>query len=1024
MATVLAAALVPVAQGAIGGGAVVGAIVGAGIYAAAGYIDSRYIIPGLTGSGREQGQSPRMLGVPVGPNEAGAPRVFAIGRRIRVPAHILWQSSKVRTQSVGGGSTFKSGTSIPQRHVYVDAAIAVNDRQSLAVRQVVGNGKLMIFESRNLVIVTSSDMTYEVDSGRLVVEMADQSQPDFTDRFAINDFVQLDGFAPTGGTSPNGTAWRVMDVQPHTFTRGSYIELVSADGLTITGMTGNGGSAASPASVTRIDDKLIVDPADLVVTTTPSGGEVRVAGFYRADVAEVFQVGDVVIFENRSAAVPYRLGPTDVIGFNFPDTVRLIGSAPQTPDPSLVGFPRIVFATPQFAAAGILPSGFVPSEHFFDGSEAQGECPTIVAELGTGNVPAYRGVAFLELYDMDITVFGDSLPFQLEALIDVDAGMTWQEALTICCERGGVPREFVDTGDVTPAPFEGYYMRGAITGVSNLFPLLLAGQITTQERDGVICFQDTDAADVVAIENGAQFSDFSAKMDGEQAADDKWKFAHAAREDLPTSIGIRHQDPDNLYADGYQTFGLRGPEAADNENRQELDLSNLVLTRKQARNLATTYLRRAWINSTSVEFTLPVAYCDLLEGDLVTWTDDDGREFTARIVQRDIGTNFLVRCKCVLEQLDIAVTGSPVQSAAGSPPPILPQPPSVVGALLDIGPLTDSDVYVPTLYAFACGTEGSQWAGCSVFVSTDSEATWSLAGTFGGDAGVLGTVVEFDTPGFQPAEDATTGSVTWQEIITHGGLIGVQFENTISNLPLAAYTESQVIDDRINWFAVIHTDGEVEVIAAQEATQVDGNTYVLQRILRGLRGTWRQASKIIKMGSQIVRLSDLFANLSGVRVQMQGLTAPRHVSVRFVPPGRDIADVQSVSVFATWRSASPFDVRELSKSYDGGTGDVTFSTDHWTRTNLPLGSLGPYPLDETYEEYKFTVWDPTGNFELRNWTISARNTGSPALRDKFVVYTAAEQTADGYTPGPSETFIVSVQQVGDYGTSRHVKQEL
>lgn len=1028
MATVAAAAIIP----ALNLGNTLGAaLVGAGIYAAAGYLDSRLIIPGLTGSGREQGQSPRLLGLPVGPNEAGAPRVFAIGKTVRVPAHILFQSSKARTQPVGGGSTFKSGTSVPQRHVYIDAAIAVNDRKTKRVRQVVGNGKLMIFESRNLVIVTTPDMSYDVQSGRLVVQMADTSQPDFADRFAVNDFVQMDGFAVTGGASPNGTAWRVMAVVAHTFARPSYLELVSADNVTLSGMTGTGGSAASPAKVTRIDDALIVDPSDITIQAPAGGvGDLRVGGFYVSDVANVFAIGDEVFFEDSTSVflpgnTGYRQGPMQVVGFNFPSTVRLASAqSPRTPAPEIAGkFPRIVYTTQQFSAAGILPSGYIPSEHFFDGSEDQGECPTIVAELGTGNVPAYRGVAFLELFDMDITIFGDSLPFQLEALIDVDEGMTWQEALTICCERGGVDRDFVDTGDVTPAPFEGYFMRGAIPGVSNLFPLLLAGQITTQERDGTLCFQDTDRADVVAIEHGTTFSDFGSFV-GQRPQDDRWKFAHAAREDLPTSIGIRHQDPDNLYADGYQHFGLRNPSAAEHENRQELDLSNLVLTRKQARNLAATYMRRAWINSTSVEFTLPAAYCDLLEGDLVTWTDDDGRDFVARIIQRDIGTNFLVRCKCVLEQLDLAVTGSPVQSAAGATPPTLPQPPSVVGALLDIGPLVDADAYVPTLYGFACGTQGSLWAGCAVYVSTDSEATWSLAGTIGAEQGIIGTVLDPEVPGFQAAEDPDTGAITWQDAVADSGVLVVEFENTTSSFPLGPMLPSDVLQNRLNWFAVTHEDGAVEVIAAELIDVSAGNVYVLQNLLRGLRGTWQQATRPIKAGARIVRITDILLGLSGVRIQLPGLTTPRHVSVRFVPPGRDLADVQSVSVFADWRSVSPFDIRDLSKTYDGLTGDVKFEAAHWTRLNLPLGSTGPYPLDETFEEYQFTVWDPSGNHEVRNWTVSSRGTGSPTLRDRFVVYTAAEQTADGYTPGPSETFWVSVRQVGDYGRSRPVRQEL
>ena len=68
---------------------------------------------------------------------------------------------------------------------------------------------------------------------------------------------------------------------------------------------------------------------------------------------------------------------------------------------------------------------------------------------------------------------------------------------------------------------------------------------------------------------------------------------------LPSSVGLRHQDPDNFYSEGYQHFGIRGPSGAGHETRDEGDLSNIVLTRQAARNLAGTVLRRTWINSST-----------------------------------------------------------------------------------------------------------------------------------------------------------------------------------------------------------------------------------------------------------------------------------------------------------------------------------------------------------------------------------------------------------------------------------------
>jgi hypothetical protein len=101
------------------------------------------------------------------------------------------------------------------------------------------------------------------------------------------------------------------------------------------------------------------------------------------------------------------------------------------------------------------------------------------------------------------------------------------------------------------------------------------------------------------------------------------------------------------------------------------------------------------------------------------------------------------------------------------------------------------------------------------------------------------------------------------------------------------------------------------------------------------------------------------------------------------------------------------------------TNDRTFTFDHWTRLQSVPGSGAPYQLDESYEGYKVNFYDPTGATLLRTKTISAQNTGSTMIRGaREFTYTAAEQTADGYTPGLSTTFKVERFQLGDFGNGR------
>jgi hypothetical protein len=116
-------------------------------------------------------------------------------------------------------------------------------------------------------------------------------------------------------------------------------------------------------------------------------------------------------------------------------------------------------------------------------------------------------------------------------------------------------------------------------------------------------------------------------------------------------------------------------------------------------------------------------------------------------------------------------------------------------------------------------------------------------------------------------------------------------------------------------------------------------------------------------------------------------------------------------------------VRNLTRNVKP-TNDVWFTCDHWTRKMLPIGQVGPYQLDETVEAYELRIYDSTNTTLTRTKTISAEGTGSPTLRAGwFLPYTAAEQTADGYTPGVSAIWC-EIEQVGDNGAGPSERQQV
>lgn len=998
-----------------------GWVVGAGLIAGAAIIDQR-VIQGLSGKPREQDRSPSLLGLPVQSTEAGAPRVWALGRRVRVPCHVMWQSEKEITVDVMSGS--KGAPGVQQNQVLVDCAIAVNDRPTLRVIQMVSQGQLLFWTTRNIIIVETAGITVTESGGNLVLTMVDTFEQDWSDKFQSDDNVILSGFVCPSGPNINIGNWRVVSATAHGLTP-SVLTLSPYSGQTLVGLSATAGSSASPATVSRLDDVASRHTATGSVAVLNAGGIRRVILSYPSlpkALSDIFAIDDEIVLAGFSPSyingVKLRVSYVSASGMRA-DVVT--GSPPFIDnDPITAGTSTnaatISFWNPPTSTNGILPAGFVPSDNFHEGDDTQTAGSIIEAIEGVGNVSGYRGVAYQELDSFNVTRFGGGVGPQTEALIEVDASMTWPRAFQIVCERGGVPEEFVSTEGVFDEPFEGMLLRGYVPAAQSLQDMLLAKQVATQDRDGVLCFSAIENLDAVQVVNGTgdEVSDLAAYIDGEQPADSKLGFDDASPEDSPTSVAVRHQDPDNFYAAGYQVFGIRNPGAPEGENRQEIDLSNMVMTAKQGTDLATTIARRAYVNSRTVRMQLPASYLYLLENDLLTVTTDEGEDLTVRVIRRDIGSNFLVQVTGVVEDVDLAVSGSPVQSGAGITNRIPQRLPPVVGRALDIPPLRDIDSFEPGFW-LAAGPQGAgAWAGCSVYSSTDSGGRWELIGQVTQKAGIGS--LETSLPAAAPSETHGLDAITWDAVNT----FDVEFES-LGQLPLVTVAESFVLDGW-NWLLLESDDGTKEIVGARDVTQNTATNYTFGYLLRGLRGTAGGISTSRAAGARVTAVGHL-ADDGGVWISGTGVSSMRSREIRFVPPGADVSDVESVALNATWRNCSPFPVRDITKTINGTT-SVRFEVDHWTRRVVPVGSTGPYALDEAYEEYRFDLWNVAGTAIVHRRTITSRGTGSPTLRDKWVDFSSAECTAAGYTLGPGETFIIDVVQIGDYGESPSNRVEI
>lgn len=995
-------------------------LLGFALTAGAGFIDQQFLFPAILGSPQEAARPPRLVELPtmtVGPT---APRIWAIGRLLRVPCHVMFQSDKVRESTPGGSKGGQAGTI---RRVFSDAAVFLNDRLTAEMVQLWGSGKLTFWRSRNLAVVLNDAMTVVESGGQLVITASNSLEPDFTDLFAVGSQVRLEDWVITSGTDINVGYWECTAVTGHTASGPSSITVTPKSGQSIVGtVDATAGTPETPAVVRRIDDSIIEHDLVSALNVFLAPG-IPSTTRWRMDLQGLTEAQRRT-FENQTEVRLTGFSPAALNGHHRIEGQfdigadrkrfffeKLDGTIPNPITSPSAGTSSNAATIEPWSVIGFLPGMFAtsPGDGFHPGDDTQTEDSVIARHEATGTIPGFRGQSYVTLDQFDLSShFGNSMPL-LEALIRVDEGFTWRDALVEICARSGIEGGEIDTQGVTPRAFQGYRIRGAMPGAIALQPVLTAGQIAAQARDDVLAFFEIDNADVVAIENGVAFSDLGAVSGIDTPnVSDKILYGQPDEGALPTSITVRHMDTDAQHTDGSQPFGLRNPTRLDHVLETDLDFSGLALSRKDARNLAATVMRRTWINAHTVEVSLPVAYVHVLENDLLTVTDDSGEVVTCRILRREMGANLLVNVVAVREQLALSVAGSPVQTSTIPDPPVVQAYQPVV-RILDIPPLRDEDGVEPGFYVAACAPRGSRWNGAIVLVSRDGGTTYTQEATLTTECGIGRTTSDL-LPG------------THAEVIAESGGSGPT-PDTVRTVsvdldavgPIAAPltgTDDDVVNLQYNWMHI--SDGTTwEILGARDVVDNGDENYTFSRLFRGLRGTLDAADGTRLDGAEVTMLYGF--HLAGVFVRLGTNDVPATIKVKVVPTGVAPSAITAIDVTINGWNARPMPVVDFD-FVNGAGNDRTFTFRHWSRLVNPIGFQGPFPLGTAHEGYRVKIYDKlTGQTLQRIKRIDSEGTGSPTLQVTDVLYTAAEQTTDGYTPGASETFWVEIEQLGDFG---------
>lgn len=1006
-------------------------VVGWVVSIAAAYIDAKYIIPLLNDDGTQDFFGQKLLSVPTGSQDAGSPTYFGIGRRVRMPAHPIFQSRKYRETT----PSQKNGSQITQKQVFCDTIIAVNTRKSERFVQLIGNGRLLMWNERNLVKVTTSAATgsWTAGSYNITITASSLQAPTFYRVLKVNDLVELTGWIPSVAgydVIVNSTVYVVTAVTDHGTTPSTITVMGVQDQLLATAGTLSVAGAISPASITRLDDTVDIF-TDVPMTGSVNPSIVPAFNFRAPDLTKWrlrFSVGDLVTVTGLTHTPPtasigngatYRVASMATgYGGGFNDTFNIVYvSGPGTTASSgLWGTGStnnraiLRLSGTQTVASGFFPSGYNPNNYFQDGREGQSPPSMLTDREPFDEVPGYRGVALLSAPSWNVTQIGGSLPFNLEVVLDVDRHSTLRSAILELLARAGYNTATeADVTTVPDEPFEGMYVRGAVSPKLTLQAIMVAKRLLVQERAGKLVFFSLSNADVLTLTNTVDFTDFGWNV-GEAEKLEPYMFEDGAVESLATAVSIDFQDPDLGYTQGNHTFSLRSPVGVVNHQKLDsLDLSTVVLRRNDVSVLAQKTLRDSWVNGTIFRTTLSSSYVFLLENDLLAFQTTDGTSYVVRIISRNVTPSYLVEITGLVENLDISIITAAYSTPAFQPP-AFPALPVLSTLVLDIPATKDAESQTPGLVIAVAAGQGAAFAGATVFESFDN-ATWNAVAVVGNES-LLGTAQTALLSG-TPAQTLGTTTLTLDATNT----VDVQFTKT--SPALTSCVEADVRAG-LNWFVI--TDeasyGYWEIFGARTITHLGGGLYRLSNLYRGLRGTHGPfgAGSTKAVGSRVLMVSDTAGLAQYVFRNYPGLVGVSTLYFRIVPAGGNIDSAPTLTATVNWGNCRPLRTRKIVKTIKPSN-DIKIETDNDTRRVLRLGAVGPYPMDESFEQYRFTLYDSAFSSISLQKFLTANGSGSATLRNKSVVFTAAELTTAGYTPGPSLSINIDVQQVGDYGDS-------
>lgn len=464
----------------------------------------------------------------------------------------------------------------------------------------------------------------------------------------------------------------------------------------------------------------------------------------------------------------------------------------------------------------------------YQGTMTQTPDPTMEAEEGMGEVPAYLGSAYAVIEDLELETFGNSVPSVIEFVLE-EGTHRLSKIVRIMVAAAGVDLNFTSTGALSRT------VRGLIISspqsVSDAFtPLIQAYQFDAADQGGSLRFIPRGRYPKTTVTIG--------QLGGHQADNEppeRIRFTRAPEVQQPKEVTVNFIDPDRGYQPNSQTTQRAGGSAQSNINVN----TGLTMTVEEAKRAADEITWEAWSGRQAATTTTDETRDDIQAAQVHAFQTPNGID-TFRVTRRTKGANNVINLELRADR-PLIYNGTPQTGAGttgggggGDPgggtepapaplPPATPDLPGVLNTPIFTEPPSNlglGQLWISLSAQLVGGGHDPNFSGVYVYVATSNvDDNYRNAGV--ADAAAYMGELTSDLPAGGGNPDLV--NTLQVDLSESGGVLA-----SVSSADAAAAVNLSVIQD---------AGGTQELVSFKDAAATGSFLYDVDTLYRGLNGT-------------------------------------------------------------------------------------------------------------------------------------------------------------------------------------------